>query len=154
MTNVISFPVRMVDERTPPAVEVIVAPIPAANVWVAWLRLPCGRFIALERTSDRWHALSDARAYARRHAIPVTVLREPLAVKLDTPPTPGRGWISIWPDPEDGGSWRVDHVSNSGDSAGIVGSAFSFEEAVVIARAAAQRTGATFDYPPTLGGAA
>jgi hypothetical protein len=154
MSNVISFPVRMVDERTPPAVEVIVAPIPAADIWVAWLRLSCGRFIALERTSDHWHALSDARAYARRHAIPVTVLRKPLAVKLDTPPTPGRGWISIWPDPEDGGSWRVDHVSEHGDSAGILASAFSFEEAVVIAREAASRTGAVFEDPSHLGGAA
>lgn len=150
MMNVIAFPSPMVSDRTPAAVEVIVAPV--ADMWVAWLRLPAGQFIALERTSDEWHALADARAYARRHAIPVTVLREPLAVKLDTPATPGRGWISIWPDPEDGGCWRVDHVSESGDSAGIVGSAFSFDGAVAIAREAAQRTGATFDFPSTLGG--
>ncbi len=78
-------------------------------------------------------------------ASPSRCLLEPLAVKLDTPATPGRGWISIWPDPEDGGSWRVDHVSESGDSAGNVGSAFSFDGAVAIAREAAQRTGAIFD---------
>ena len=152
MTNVVAFPSPMVSDRTPAAVEVIVAP--AANLWVAWLRLPAGQFIALERTSDQWHALADARAYARRHSIPVTVLRDPLAVKLDTPATSGRGWISIWPDPEDGGCWRVDHVSEFGDSAGIVGSAFSFEAAVTIARDAAQRTGATFNYPSDPGGAA
>lgn len=151
MTNVVPFPSRMVDERTPPATEVIVAPV--ADMWVAWLRLPAGQFIALERTSDEWRALADARAYARRHAVSVTVLREPLALMPDEPAAPGRGWISVWPDPEDGGSWRVDHVSASDDSARIVGTAFSFDAAVDIARKAAQRTGATFDYPSTLGGA-
>lgn len=151
MTKIVAFPSPMVNDRTPVAVEVIVAPV--ADIWVAWLRLPCGRYIALERTSNHWHALADARAYAARHSVPVTVLREPLAVKLDTPARPGLGWISIWPDPEDGGCWRIDHVSESGDSAGIIGSAFSFEGAVAIAHEAAARTGATFDAPRIMGGA-
>ena len=153
MNNVVAFPSPMSNRRTPVAIEVIVAP--AADLWVAWLRLPCGRFVALERTPDEWHALADARAYAARHAIPVTVRSKPVAVALDEPAPHRPGEISIWPDPEDGGSWRVDHTSASGDSVGIVGSAFSLDEAVHIARDAARRLNATFVEPnPFLGGAA
>lgn len=143
MSKVVAFPSPMSTQRTPVAVEVIVAP--AADLWVAWLKLPDGRFVALERTPDDWHAMSDARAYAKRHGIPVTWRAIPLAVELDEP-TPHRpGEISIWPDMEDGGCWRVDHTSASGDSGGIVGTAFSLDEAVRIAREAARRLGATFD---------
>ena len=145
MTNVIAFPSPLSNARTPIAVEVIVAP--QVDQWVAWLRLPTGYFTALERTPDEWHALRDARAYAARHGIPVTVHSKPLAVALDQPPATGRGEVTIWPDPDGGGCWRVDHVSASGDSAAIVGSAFSFGEAVAIAREAAARLGATFDGP-------
>lgn len=108
-----------------------------------------------QRTPDEGHAMSDARAYAKRHGIPVTWRDRPLAVGLDEP-TPHRpGEISIWPDPEDGGCWRVDHTSASGDSGTIVGSAFSLDEAMRIARDAAVRFGATFDEPsPHFGGAA
>ena len=153
MSNVVAFPSPMSNRRTPIAVEVIVTP--AADLWVAWLRLPCGRFVALERTPDEWHALQDARAYADRHAIPVTVRRDSLSVALAEPAPHRPGEISIWPDPEDGGCWRVDHTSASGDSVGIVGSAFSLDEAMAIARDAARRLGATFDEPRSpLGGAA
>lgn len=61
----------------------------------------------------------------------------------------------MWPDPDGGGFWRVDHISASGASAAIVGSAFSFREAVAIARNAAQCHGAAFDNSsPNFGGAA
>lgn len=153
MTNVIAFPSPLSTRKTPIAVEVIVAP--QVDMWVAWLRLPTGYYTALERTPDEWHALRDARAYAARHNIPVTAHSKPLAVVLDEPRAAGRGEITIWPDPDGCGCWRVDHVSASGDSAAIVGSAFSFGEAVAIARDAARRLGATFDDPSShLGGAA
>lgn len=141
--SIVPFPSPLSNERTPAAVEVIVAPL--ADLWVAWLRHPTGRYIALERTPDEWHALSDARTYAKRHGISVTVLREPLAVVLDQPAPHRPGEISVWPDMESGGCWRIDHTSASGNSVGIIGTAFSFEEAVAIAREAARRTGAVFD---------
>ncbi|MCJ2052611.1 hypothetical protein [Methylobacterium sp. J-070] len=153
MTNVVAFPSPMSNQRTPIAIEVVVAPL--CDLWVAWLRLPTGYYTALERTPDEWHALRDARAYAARHNIPVTVHSKPLAVVLDQPQAACRGEISIWPDPDGGGCWRVDHVSASGDSAAIVGSAFSFGEAVTIARDAAARLSANFDDPfSNFGGAA
>lgn len=153
MSNVVAFPSPMSNRQTPIALEVIVAP--QADVWVAWLRLPTGYYTALERTPDEWHALRDARAYAARHKIRVTVHSKPLAVMLEQVPAKSPGEIAIWPDPDGGGCWRVDHVSASGDSAAIVGSAFSFGEAVTMARDAASRLGATFDDPfSNFGGAA
>ncbi|WP_267428233.1 hypothetical protein [Methylobacterium sp. GC_Met_2] len=153
MSKVVAFPSPMSTQRTPVAVEVIVAP--AADLWVAWLKLPDGRFVALERTPDDWHAMSDARAYAKRHGIPVTWRTIPLTVELDEPTPHLPGEISIWPDMEDGGCWRVDHTSASGDSGGIVGTAFSLDEAVTIAREVAQRLNATFGEPSSqFGGAA
>lgn len=153
MSTIVPFPSPMSNARTPVALEVIVAPL--ADLWVAWLRLPTGYYTALERTPDQEHALRDARAYAGRHGIPVTVHSKPLAVMLDEAPAKAPGEIAIWPDPDGGGCWRVDHVSASGHSASIVGSAFSFGEAVTIARDAAARLGATFDDPfSNFGGAA
>ncbi|MCJ2067354.1 hypothetical protein MKK75_00805, partial [Methylobacterium sp. J-030] len=82
MGSVVAFPSPMSTQRTPVAVEVIVCP--TAGVWISWLLLPCGRYVALERTPDKEHALRDARAYsARHHGIPVSVLSGPLAVVLD-----------------------------------------------------------------------
>ncbi|MBE7197749.1 MAG: hypothetical protein INR70_08105, partial [Parafilimonas terrae] len=51
--------------------------------------------------------------------------------------------------------WRIDHTSASGNSGALVGTAFSLDEAVRIARDAAVRFNATFDEPsPHFGGAA
>lgn len=153
MSNVVAFSSPMSNQWAPIAIEVIVAP--QADLWVAWLRLLTGYYTALERTPDEWHALRNARAYAARHGIPVTVHSRPLAVVLDEPPAAGRGEITIWPDPNGGGCWRVDYVPASGDSSAIIGRAFSLGEAVTIARDAAQRLSATFDDPfSNFGGAA
>ncbi|MCJ2068389.1 hypothetical protein MKK75_06120 [Methylobacterium sp. J-030] len=107
-----------------------------------------GRYVALERTPDKEHALRDARAYsARHHGIPVSVLSGPLAVVLDrsVPSRRRQGEISIWLDKRAGDRWRVDHWSASGDSVGSVGAAASLSDAVALARDAATRLGATFD---------
>lgn len=153
MTNVVVFPSPLATRKTPIAIEVIIAP--QADLWVAWLRLPTGYFIALERTPDEQHAMSDARAYAKRYGIPMTWRDTPLAVGLAEPYPHRPGEISIWPDAADGGCWRIDHTSASGNSGALVGTAFSLEEAVRIARDAAVRLNAIFDEPsPHFGGAA
>lgn len=142
MTNVIAFPIRrmpLIDRRTPPGVEVILAPL--ADQWVAWVRTPAGRLVALEYTPIRDHALSDARIYAARIGIPLIIRDTPLRARE----TPDIGEVYVWPNPEDGGGWGVEHVSASGDSSALLATAFSFDEAVTIARAEARRLGVTFD---------
>ncbi|TXN76072.1 hypothetical protein FV228_01540 [Methylobacterium sp. WL18] len=153
MSKIVAFPSPLSTRKTPIAVEVIVAP--QVDMWVAWLRLPTGYFTALERTLDEHHAMSDARAYAKRYGIPVTWRNTPLAIGL-AEPIPNRPCeISIWPDPEGGGCWRIDHTSASGDCGALVGTAFSLDEAVQIARDAAVRLGTTFEDPSHhFGGAA
>ncbi|MGU3407699.1 hypothetical protein [Methylobacterium brachiatum] len=142
MTNVVAFPLRrmpLIDRRTPPGVEVILAPL--ADQWVAWVRTPAGRLVALECTPIRDHALSDARIYAARIGIPLTIRDTPLGAAE----APDMGEIYIWPNPKDGGCWGVEHVSASGDSSALLATAFSFDEAVTIARAEAKRLGALFN---------
>jgi hypothetical protein len=139
----------LIDRRTPPGVEVILAPL--ADQWVAWVRTPAGRLVALEYTPIRDHALSDAKAYATRMAIPLTIRDTPIGAA----DTPDMGEVYIWPSAENGGCWGVEHASASGDSSTLLATAFSFDEAFTLARAAAQRLGATFDEGESpLGGSA
>ncbi|TXN76170.1 hypothetical protein FV228_01340 [Methylobacterium sp. WL18] len=152
MTNVVAFPLRrmpLIDRRIPPGTEVILAPL--ADQWVAWVRTPAGRLVALEYTSIRDHALSDARIYAARFSIPLTIRDTPLGAAGAA----DMGEVYIWPNPEDSGCWGVEHVSASGDSSAILATALSFDEAVNIARTEAKRLGATFnDGTAPLGGSA
>ncbi len=67
VSNVVAFPSPLVSDRTPPAVEVIVARLRIFGLRGFACPPPIHR---LERTSDEWHALADARAYAKRHGIP------------------------------------------------------------------------------------
>lgn len=91
--------------------------------------------------------------------VPFPLSRIPLRVEgtpLGASPEPARrGDVYIWPSPEDGGCWGVEHLSASGNSSALLATAFSFDEAVTIARSEARRLGATFDDPSsTFGGAA
>ena len=143
MDNIIAFPrLPWMDARTPRGVEVIVAPL--AGAWVAWVRLPGGRVVALESTQDRAHVLRDATAYADRFGILLTIRTIPLSDKTPDPALARGGDLYVWPNPEDGGSWCVEHVSASGDASAMIATAFSFGEAVALAREAAQRLSATF----------
>jgi hypothetical protein len=53
--------------------------------------------------------------------------------------------IWIYPCALDSGGWAVEHTSRSGDSAAYLGSFFSLDEAVSVARHWATRLGADFD---------
>lgn len=151
---VLPFPLRsmaLVDERTPYGVAVVVAP--HGDAWAAWVHLASGRTVALEITDDRAHALADAEAYAARVGCPFTVRSTPAGSEPNQPAA--RGLIYIWPHPQDGGGWSIEHESVHGDSSSLLATALSRDEAVRIARDAARRLGATFDDPSsTFGGAA
>ena len=143
MDNIIAFPrLPLVNERTPQGVEVILAPL--AGAWVAWVRLHNGRVVALETTPDRAHALRDATAYADRFGILLTIRTVPLGDDAPDPALAHGGDLYVWPSPEDGGSWCIEHVSASGDASAMIATAFSFGEAVALARETARRIGATF----------
>ncbi|MCJ2069670.1 hypothetical protein MKK75_12870 [Methylobacterium sp. J-030] len=152
--TVLPFPlhsIALINDRTPYGVEVVLAP--HGDGWAAWVRLASGRTVALEITDDRAHALADAEGYAARVGCSLTVRSTPAGGEPDRPTM--RGLIYIWPNSAGGGSWGIEHESESGDSSSLLATAFSFNEAVTIARDAAQRLNATFNDPSShFGGAA
>lgn len=67
-------------------------------------------------------------------------------------PSKSQGEVLIFPCCDDGGSWGVERVSRSGDSAAFIGSFFSLDQATAAAREVAAKTGA--DFLEGFGGAA
>ncbi|MGU3537741.1 hypothetical protein [Methylobacterium sp. A54F] len=140
--SVVAFPnTPRVGARTPPGLEVVVAPL--GEMMVAWVRTDQGYRI-LESTPDWRHALADGRAYAARFGIPLRLQGGPLDTGAG-PRSRGRGGtIYLDVSERDGGSWDIVHLSESGDSAATIGNAFGFDDAAAEAQRIAIDLGASF----------